>query len=200
MEKEQFEYVNKFTFKNAKVIGIHQRGQSHVLTLLIKEGGRTLFPRIICRKGVGKLDYFQHGTYVDGEGYIRAYTEITKDNETKKHQYFVAENIGLSQDIMTELFGQKGKFFGKSYFIIALSGRAKQVRDIGEYSYLTVETDISVEGRKPSYVTVTKPGNVTKPNEDDMIALAVSLTTPKVVKEGQIKYVENLYVSDLVIV
>ena len=200
MDKEKFEYVNKFTFKNAKVIGKHIRGRAYVLTLLVNENGRTVYPRVICRNFVSNISSIQSGMYVNGEGYVRAYTELVTDGKTKKHQYFVAEKIIASQDLMTELFGRKGKFFGKSDFNIVLSGRTKTVKSIGDYNYLTVETDVEVKGRKPSYVTVTEPENVIKPAKDDMVALVLSLSTPKVVRAGKVKYMEYLYVSDLVIV
>lgn len=200
MDKQNFEYVNKFAFKNAKVIGKCKRGQSFVLTLFVRNRTQAVYPRIICRNNICNIEDINIGNFINGNGFIRAYKEILPDYSTKKHQYFVADTIEPSKDLMSEIFGKKGTFFGDGQFDIMLSGKTKKIMDAGDCTYITVETDIRVEGRKPSYVTVTKPNNVTKPEKDDMIALALSLTTPKIKKKGQTQYKENLYVSDLVIV
>ena len=200
MDKDNFEYVNKFEFKNAKVIGKKKRGNSFVLTLFVRDKNKAIYPRIICRSNLGDIKEIGIGKFINGNGFIRAYQEIQDDNSIKKHQYFVADELSLSKDLMSEIFGKKGTFFGQSHFDIILSGKTMTVIDSGKYSYITIETDISVKGRKPSYVTVTKPSNVIRPKKDDYIALALSLTTPVIQKSGQKQYLENLYVSDLVIV
>ena len=200
MNKENFEYVNQFKFKNAKVIGKRPRGSSYVITLFARINGKAVYPRIICRNNISNIQDIEINSFLNGRGFIRAYTEIAADKSAKKHQYFVADEISISQDLMSEIFGRKGNYFGESRFEIILSGKARSITDVGKYSYITVETDVCVEGRKPSYVTVTKPSNVPCPRKDDMIALAVSLTTPKLKKSGQTAYLENLFVSDLVIV
>ncbi len=200
MEKQTFEYVNKFAFKNAKVIGKRKRNQSFILTLFLRNKNKAIYPRIICRNNTCNVEAICIGDVINGEGYIRAYNEVLEDLSIKKHQYFVADNVSLSKDLMTEIFGKKGTFFGESRFDIMLSGKTMKVKEGCDYSYITLVTDISVAGRKPSYVTLMKPNNVTKPKINDMIAIAVSLKTPKVTKGGQTQYLENLYVSDLVIV
>ena len=189
------EVVNK-VFVKGRVATISDVNGTVLFTVVSKNGNRTIFVKMSCKKSVMPQEIRGRGhARVDVEGHIESYL-TKKDGKRHITQHFVADKITLSKTLTDEIFGVKGKFFEEPKAQVYLKGTLLSIIEDPEWYRYNI--DISNEVRHTTVrVSLKKIDRPVEVKVGDTICALCTISTPEKQFSDGTKQFMDILVSDL---
>jgi hypothetical protein len=184
--------TNEFVAWGA-ITGIYKnKDDSHSITIVIKSGDRSNFPRFYTKEDVSGYNI---GDHIVLEGYTRGYA--TKDSDSSSlHQFLVATSLAPQKTICEEAFsGKKGNFYKHGDIRILYQGTVTSVTESGQGWY---HVSLLTDEIKKDFVhfNLKTSDHLIIPKKNDKAAFVCKISTTKKEYNGQTKFYENIHVLD----
>lgn len=164
-------------------------------------GNRDLYIRTLITSQTEMPKDLKQNARVSITGHCSGYLAPDKTGRggMSKVQYFIADKIEKQTTLLDQCFGVKGRFYdtGSCRYIIA--GNVTSVSNDGDWTRLTIMTDMDSRTRRVSsvHLSVYKNADARKILKGDMACVACVVSSPKKEINGKMMYFEDIIGIDI---